>query len=177
MISVILSLFINYEVDHSYLNNQIQLSVDDYKSEYKEYIDKNYFKGESVKEIGRKIEKYFNSSLNGKGEFVARYSVKIGLDPYLAAGVMLQETGCYWKCSYLTRKCNNVGGQKGKPSCGNSSYRKFDSLDDGLKFTMKKLNSYYKKGYTTAKKINPFYAEDKTWYKKVNNYMKKIKGE
>ena len=30
------------------------------------------------------------------------------MNPYLATGVMLQETGCQWTCSYLTRVCNNV---------------------------------------------------------------------
>ncbi len=98
------------------------------------------------------------------------------MDPYLATAVMLQETGCQWTCSKLTRTCNNVGGNKGKPSCNGGSYRKFDTIEDGIKFAINKLNSYYSKGKTTPKQINPHYAEDKTWYKKVENYMKKLKG-
>ena len=99
----------------------------------------------------------------------------MGLDPYLAAAVMLQETGCYWTCSGLVKKCNNVGGQKGRPSCNGGSYRKFSTLDDGLRFTINKLNSYYKKGKKTPKEINPYYAESKTWHTNVERYMKKLK--
>ena len=98
------------------------------------------------------------------------------MDPYLATAVMLQETGCRWTCSSLTRNCYNVGGNKGKPSCNGGSYRKFSSIDEGIKFAIDKLNSYYKKGLTTPEEINPRYASDKTWYKKVNNYIKLLKG-
>ena len=98
------------------------------------------------------------------------------MDPYLATAVMLQETGCYWTCSYLTRVCNNVGGQKGSPSCNGGSYRRVDTLEEGLKFTINKLNSYYQNGKTTPREINPYYATDKTWYQKVERYMDKLQS-
>ena len=88
---------------------------------------------------------------------------------------MLQETGCYWGCSSLVKNCNNVGGNKGTPSCNGGSYRKFNTLEDGIKFAINKLNKYYKKGIKDPKDINKYYASDKTWYKKVNNYIKKLK--
>ena len=181
------SLF-NYDEEeiimHNYLDTQIQISIDNFENEYNEYQDyleqkeyekTHYFKGESSEDIAKKIDKFLHSTLKGKGTFITEYSLSIGLDPYLAASVMLQETGCYWTCSKLTKSCNNVGGNKGKPGCNGGSYRKFDTLEKGMKFAMKKLNSYYKKGYTTAKEINPFYATDKTWHKKVQRYYNRIK--
>ena len=166
------------DIDYSYLNNQIDISVENFKNEYdeyQEYYNTHYFNNEHIDDIAKKIEKYFNSTLNGKGYFVAEYSISVGLDPYLAAAVMLQETGCYWTCSGLTRKCNNVGGNKGRPSCNGGSYRKFSTLNDGIKFAINKLNSYYKKGKKTPKQINQYYAESKTWHVNVEKYMKKLK--
>ena len=166
------------EIDHSYLNDQVSIGIENFEneySEYQEYYKTHYFNGEHIDDIAKKIEKYFNSTLDGKGYFVAEYSISVGLDPYLAAAVMLQETGCYWTCSKLTRSCNNVAGNKGKPSCNGGSYRKFSTLNDGIKFAINKLNSYYKKGKKTPAQINPYYAESKTWHTNVEKYMKKIK--
>ena len=165
-------------IDYSYLTDQVTVGVDLVDRgivEYKKYYETHYFNGEYIDDIAKKIEKYFNSTLNGKAYFVVEYSLSVGLDPYLAAAVMLQETGCYWNCSGLMKKCNNVAGNKGRPSCGGGSYRKFNTLEDGIKFAINKLNSYYKKGKKTPKQINPYYAESKTWHTKVENYMKKLK--
>ena len=164
------------EVNHDYLDSHINLSIKHFESEKEEYEKLNTFNGETVDEIATKLNRYLNSTLKGKGEFIAKYSIEVGMDPYLATGVMLQETGCYWGCSYLTRVCNNVGGNKGTPSCNGGSYRKFSTIDEGIKFAINKLNKYYSKGKVTPESINPYYAEDKTWYKKVNNYINKLKN-
>ena len=175
-------------INHNYFDDLISISIDNIDNEYEEYQDylkeeekkKEYerlhtFKGESSDKIAKKLDKFLHSTLKGKGKFITEYSIKVGMDPYLAAGVMLQETGCYWTCSYLTRVCNNVGGQKGKPSCNGGSYRKFKTIEEGIKFTINKLNSYYKKGLTTPKQINPFYATDKKWGERVQRYIDKLK--
>ncbi len=189
-IIIIMSLFTalfdeNIEVNHDYLDTQIEISIDNIEKENKEYIEKieeekyikeHSFNGELDTVIIQKINKHLNSTMKNKGKFIVDYSLKVGLDPYLAAAVMLQESGCAWTCSYLTRVCNNVAGNKGTPSCAGGSYRKFDTIEDGIKFAINKLNKYYQKGYTTAEMINPYYAQDKTWYKKVNNYIKKLKS-
>ena len=167
--------FLVNEINHNYLDNQINISVNNFISEYETYQEENTFNGESADEISAKLNKHLKGVLKNKGEFIVEYSLSIGLDPYLAAAVMLHETGCTWNCSYLSRACNNVAGNKGSPSCNGGSYKKFDSLEDGMKFAMRKLNNYYKKGKTTPKQINPYYATDKTWYKKVDNYIKKLK--
>jgi len=171
-------------ISHEYMDNQIEISITNFDNEYNEYQEylkqleyerKHTFNGEKDTEIARKINKFLHSTLEGKGQFIVDYSLEVGMDPYLAASVMLQETGCYWTCSKLTRSCNNVGGNKGKPSCNGGSYRRFDSIDDGIRFAIDKLNSYYQKGKKTPAQINPYYATDKTWHEKVQRYMNKLK--
>ncbi len=163
------------EINHSYLDKQIELSVKHFQSEHEDYKKENYFNGEKIDVIASKIDRYLNSTLKGKGKFITEYSISVGMDPYLAAGVMLQETGCYWNCSYLTRVCNNVGGNKGKPGCNGGSYRRFDTIEEGIKFAINKLNSYYQKGLTTTYQIGPKYASDPKWPERVNNYINKLK--
>ena len=183
-ILMILSLYdvlfnVKNEVNFDYMDTQINIYVENYKKEVKEhkkYIKNNTWKNESKQKIVKKINRYLNSNLKNKGEFIVSYSIKKGVDPYLVTAVMLLETGCYWNCSKLVRTCNNVGGNKGTPSCNGGSYRKFNTLDDGIRFTINKLNSYYKRGLKTPKQINKSYAEDKSWYKKVNTYIKKLKS-
>lgn len=157
-------------------SNIVAMQISEFEIRHESYIEKNYWENEHKDLIAKKLNKYLGSTLKGKGEYIASYSISVGMDPYLATAVILQETGCYWTCSYLTRVCNNVGGNKGNPGCNGGSYRKFDNIETGIKFSINKLNSYYQKGLTTAKEINPKYAQDKTWYKKVNNYIEKLKN-
>ena len=167
--------FLFEEINHNYLDNQINISVSNFIDEYEHYQEKHYFNGENKEDIAKKINKYLKGVLGNKGEFITEYSLSVGMDPYLAASVMLHETGCKWTCSKLARTCNNVAGNKGNPGCNGGSYRKFDTIEEGIKFAIDKLNSYYQKGYTTPKQINPYYAEDKTWHTKVNKYIKELK--
>ncbi len=152
------------------------IAVNDYKERYESYLKKNFFNGESVEEISSKINRYLNSTLEGKGEYITKYSLEVGVDPYLAASVILHETGCQWTCSYLARVCYNFGGNKGTPGCNGGSYRKFSSLEEGLNFAINKLATYYNKGLTTPEQINPSYAASKTWASKINNYMDKLRS-
>lgn len=183
-ILLILSLFdvlfnIKNDIKYDYMDTQINIYVEHFKSDYKSYQsykNNNTWKNESKTKIVKKINRYLNSTLKDKGDFIVSYSIKKGIDPYLVTAVMLQETGCYWNCSRLVKTCNNVGGNKGTPSCNGGSYKRFDNIEEGIKFAINKLNYYYKKGLKTPKQINKYYATDKTWYKKVNNYIKKLKG-
>ena len=101
----------------------------------------------------------------------------MGLDPYLATAIILHETGCKWNCSTLVKKCNNVGGQKGKPSCNGGSYKRYDTLDEGLIGYMDNLYyNYIAKGLKTPEQIGPKYAMSKTWAGKVNKYIQEIKS-
>lgn len=134
------------------------------------------YDGLTLTELSNKLEKSLNSDLSGKGKLFATYSIKLGLDPYLAVAIVLQETGCKWECSQLVKQCNNVGGMKGAPGCWGGSYKAFSTLDEGIKGYLDNLYyNYYAKGLTTPELINPIYAESKTWASKVNYYIDQIK--
>lgn len=129
----------------------------------------------TMEELSSKIDKSLKSTLTGKGELIASYSLEKGVDPYMATAIILHETGCNWECSYLVKACNNVGGQKGS-GCG--SYSAFPSLDEGIKAFIDNLSkNYVSKGLTTPELINPKYAASTTWAVKVNGYIAKIKAQ
>jgi len=134
------------------------------------------FDGLTLNELAEKIEKNLGSTLKGKGYLFASYATSIGLDPYLAVAIILQETGCKWNCSSMVRDCYNVGGIKGGPTCGSSSYRAYQNLDEGIKGFMDVLyHNYYSKGLVTPEEINPSYAESTLWSFNVRKYMNQIK--
>jgi len=127
----------------------------------------------TMDELSAKLERSMNSSLKGKGKLFAEYSIKLGLDPYLALAITLHETGCSYSCSWLTKTHYNLGGLKGS----NGKYMSFSSMDEGIKQYLNILyNRYYKKGLTTPELMNPYYAESTTWASNVNNYIRKIKA-
>ena len=133
------------------------------------------YKGLSASEIGRKIDTLLKkSTLKGKGTVFAEKALALNMDPYLAASVMLHETGCAWKCSNLVRTKYNLGGLKGS----NGSYKKFSSLEKGIEGYINILyKNYYSKGLTTPEKMARKYTGQKnpsTWISKVRSYMKKI---
>ncbi len=135
------------------------------------------YSGETAEEVAAKLNRYLGTDLlAGKGELIATYSIDKGVDPYLAAAVMLHETGCSSKCSALVRTCNNVAGQKGSPNCS-GSYKGYDTLDDGIKGAIDNLyKNYYAKGYNTVELIGPRYAESNTWVSKITGFMNKLKS-
>lgn len=135
------------------------------------------FDGLTMNELSEKLNKSLNSTMSGKGELFASYSIERGVDPYLAVSIMLLETGCNWTCSGLVQKCNNVGGQKGSPNCS-GGYRSYPTLDEGIKGFIDNLaNNYYAKGLTTPEAMNSKYAESTTWATKVRNYMSSVSAK
>lgn len=134
--------------------------------------------GKTRQELIDQINKSLKSDLSNKGEVIVNTCLEYDVDPYLATAIMLHETGCKWGCSSLLKKCNNVAGQKGGPSCNGGSYKRYDTLDEGIKGAI--YNIYIKftrYGLTTAEKMNPKYAEDPAWASKVNKYIKEIKSK
>ena len=128
-------------------------------------------------ELSDKLNRSLKSKLSGTGNLFAKYSLEKGVDPYLAVAIVLHETGCNWNCSTLVTSCNNVGGMKGSPSCGNGSYKAFATLEEGIKAYIDNLyNNYYAYGLNTAELINPKYAASTTWASKVNWYIEVIKS-
>ncbi len=131
----------------------------------------------TMNELAEKLNRSLNSTISGQGYLIASYSLEKGVDPYLAVAIMLHETGCKWECSTLVKSCYNVGGQKGSPSCGNGSYRRFSSLEEGIKGFIDNLaKNYYAYGLTTPEQMNRKYAGSTTWASKVNAYIEQIKA-
>ena len=128
----------------------------------------------TMEQLSQKLEKSMNSSLKGKGELFATYSIELGLDPYLALAIVLHETGCAYECSSLVKYNNNIGGLK----ASNGKYMSFKTLDEGIKGYLNILyKNYYSKGLTTPELMNPKYAASKTWASRVNWYIEKIKAK
>ena len=132
------------------------------------------YDGLTMEELIIKLNNILSSNLTGTGEYYAKYSIELGVDPYLAVAISMHETGCTWNCSYLTRVCNNVGGQKGS-GCG--SYKAYDTLEEGIYgFILNIKNKYADYGLLTAEQMSSKYAEDPMWASKVNKYIDKIKN-
>ena len=132
------------------------------------------YKNMTMEELTDKLNNVLSNELEGTGKYYAKYSIELGVDPYLAVAISMHETGCTWNCSYLARKCNNVGGQKGQ-GCG--SYRSYKTLKDGIYgFILNIKKNYVDYGLLTAKQMNSKYAEDPKWASKVNKYIRKIEN-
>lgn len=138
-------------------------------------IERNeVYDGMTIEELTVKLDKTLSSNLSGMGYAYAKYSIELGVDPYLAVAISMHETGCTWSCSYLARECNNVGGQKGS-GCG--EYKAYNTLEEGIYgFILNIKNNYVDYGLLTADAMNPKYAEDPMWSSKVNKYIEKIKN-
>lgn len=144
---------------------------------YDNTVGKIVWDGLTMGELIDKLNRMLNSTLSGKGEIFATHSLELGMDPYLAVAIVLQETGCQWNCSYLVNACNNVGGQKGSPGCDGGSYKAYSTLDEGIIGYLDNLYyNYYAYGLTTAEAMNPKYAESTAWAYNVNSYIEKIKA-
>lgn len=136
------------------------------------------YDGMTMSELAEKLNRSLKSTIAGKGDIFASYSLERGVDPYLAVSIMLLETGCNWSCSSLMRRCNNVGGQKGSPSCDGGSYKSYPSLDEGIKgFIDNIADNYYAYGLTTPEAMNKKYAASDMWAIKVNNYISSVKAK
>lgn len=136
------------------------------------------YDGMTMSELTEKLNRSLKSTIAGKGDIFASYSLERGVDPYLAVSIMLLETGCNWSCSSLMRRCNNVGGQKGSPSCDGGSYKSYPSLDEGIKgFIDNIADNYYAYGLTTPEAMNKKYAASNMWAIKVNNYILSVKAK
>lgn len=140
-------------------------------------VDPIVYDGLTMGELADKLNRSLKSTISGKGYLIASYSLQLGIDPYMATAIILHETGCNGTCSSLVRECNNVGGQKGGPSCGGGSYKAYSTLDEGIMGYLDNLyRNYYSYGLTTVETIGPKYAASTTWASKVNNYIALIKS-
>ena len=140
-------------------------------------VDPIVYDGLTMEELADKLNRSLKSNISGKGYLIASYSLQLGIDPYMATAIILHETGCNGTCSSLVRECNNVGGQKGGPSCGGGAYKAYPTLDEGIMGYLDNLyRNYYAVGLTTVETIGPKYAASTTWTSKVNNYIALIRS-
>lgn len=133
------------------------------------------YEGMTLEEVAAQLDKTLKNDLSGKGIVIASKAIELGVDPFVAAAVMMHETGCgQAQCSSLARNCYNYGGQKGK-GCG--AYKRYNSPDEGIHGIIYNLyKNYYAMGLNTVEKIGPKYAESTTWANTVNWYVNKMKN-
>lgn len=136
------------------------------------------YEGMTLEELGEKINRNLGTGyLSGKGSLIASKCIELGVDPYIVTAIILHETGCKYNCSTLVKQCNNVGGQKGAPSCGGGSYKYYATLDDGIIGHIENLYyNYFSKGRTTVETIAPRYAASTAWSGKINWYVNLIRA-
>lgn len=136
------------------------------------------YEGMTLEELGEKINRNLGTGyLSGKGSLIASKCIELGVDPYIVTAIILHETGCKYNCSTLVKQCNNVGGQKGAPSCGGGSYKYYATLDDGIVSHIENLYyNYFSKGRTTVETIAPRYAASTAWSGKINWYVNLIRA-
>ncbi len=130
------------------------------------------FEGMTLEELTEKLNRNLGGILAGHGDIIASYSIEKGENPYLVAAIMIHETGN--GKSRIANECYNFGGQKGS-GCG--MYKKYDTVEAGLKGIMDNLyRNYYAYGLTTVESIGSKYAESKDWPNKIHYFMNKIRN-
>lgn len=130
------------------------------------------FDNKTYDELVTQINKSLGGILKGHGDVIVQRSLELKVDPYVVTAIMMHETGN--GTSRIARTCYNFGGQKG-PGCG--AYRRYGSVDEGLKGMINNLyKNYYSKGLTTIDRIAPRYAESGAWPAKIKWYVNKIKN-
>lgn len=166
----------NIEIEEVTINEELE-DVKTYEEVNTVPVDPIVYDGLTMGELADKLNRSLRSTISGKGYLIASYSLQLGIDPYMATAIILHETGCNGTCSSLVRECNNVGGQKGGPSCGGGAYKAYPTLDEGIMGYLDNLyRNYYSYGLTTPETIGPKYAASTTWASQVNNYIALIRS-
>ena len=123
-------------------------------------------------EIIYKLNKKLGGVLSGKGQLITDTSLKLKVDPFVAAAIMMHETGN--GTSRIANSCYNFGGQKGS-GCG--AYQRYNSVDEGLIGMISNLyRNFYSHGLTTIDSIGPRYAESSAWPAMIHYYVNRLKN-
>ena len=163
---------------NNFFEKKVQKEEARKEQEYQEYLKTLIvYDGLTMDELAEKLDRSLKNELHGYGRLYAEYSLEKGVDPYIAVAISLHETGCNGHCSGLMLTCNNVGGQKGAPTCGSGGYKGYATLEEGIKGFIDNLSkNYYGMGLNTPELMNRKYAGSTTWATQVNNYVEKIKS-
>lgn len=161
-----------------FLVNKINLEIERKEREYQEYLKSLIvYDGLTMDQLAEKLNRSLKNELSGYGYLYASYSLENGVDPYIAVAISLHETGCNARCSNLMTSCNNVGGQKGSPTCGSGSYKQFNTLEEGIKGYIDNLSrNYFGMGLNTPELMAKKYAQSTSWASRVNSYIDTIKA-
>ena len=94
--------------------------------------------------VGNKINTLLKGELSGYGELIAKYSIVNEVNPYLVAGMIVENSECDEEtCSVLVTKCHNVGktlynkDSINETSCFGGYYRNFKIIEDSIKTYIK----------------------------------------
>jgi len=142
-----------------------------------EHIEPIVFDGMTMPELSELLDRSLKHELYGYGTLIAELSIEKEICPYMAVAIILHETGCFSnRCSRLVRECNNVGGNKSRNGgCG--SFRRFDTIDDGIYFFTNNLSvGYFQRGLDTPELINTRYATSEAWAGKIHHYIERVKN-
>lgn len=190
--SIVATLIILVTVLNYIDNRRTELKEQKLKEEIVEVTDKNVteslviedveeivYDNMTIEQLADKLNKSLRSDLTGTGYIYARYSLEYGVDPYLAVAITLHETGCGSKCNIKVTECNNVGGQKFRPTCyAGGSYGKYETLELGIEGFIRNIAvNYIEMGLTTPEQMQRKYAGSSSWAQKVNNYIVKVKSK
>ena len=138
---------------------------------------------ESSDIIAKKINNYLKNELEGYGELISKYAIINEVDPYLIAGMILEDTNCDTNCSVLVKKCNNISHDLyekdniNEAACFGGSYQLFNTLDDSIKSFIKYVKTnFYQNELTFPGTIYKTYKKDVRWAFRVNQNIDKIKN-
>jgi beta-N-acetylglucosaminidase len=123
-------------------------------------------------EVIKKLNNQLGGVLAGKGQLITDTSLKYKVDPFVAAAIMMHETGN--GTSRIARNCNNVGGQRGS-GCG--GWQSFSDINTGIVGMISNLyRNFYSHGLTTIDTIGPRYAESSAWPAMIHYYVNRLKN-
>ena len=159
-----------------YLDKKEEPKKEEDTPKEEEVVDTS-FNGESIEEIGKKIDKYCEKTpLEGHGEHIARASIMKSVNPYLIGAIILESSKCKNECSIIFKECNNVSEIKGSPGCFGGVYRSYDSLDDSINDIVSNISkTFYTPEMQAPYKMYKDYNKNSSWAFRVSNYMEGIK--
>ena len=135
------------------------------------------FNGESIEEIGKKIDNYCKKTpIEGHGEYIAKTSITKGVNPYLIGAIILESSKCKTDCSVIFKECNNVSGIKGSPGCFGGAYKYYKDIDDSINDIVGSISkSFYTQEMQVPYKMYKDYGKNTSWAFKISNYMEGLK--
>ena len=139
--------------------------------------EKTSFNGESIEAVGKKIERLLKkTNLEGMGEYISRTAIRKSVNPYLIGGIILESTNCRRDCSVILKQCNNVSGMKGDPGCFGGTYKKYNSIEDGINDLVNDISSRFETSESQVpNKMFKSYGKNATWAFKVSKFMEDLK--